>query len=106
MQKPQTSGKRLWLNLTPSLGERPQVTRVIYPPLLFHVNPVAAQTPKEYDMRRSNRQPSRRLTESDARDIKRRLRRGDMQSRIAADYDVNIGRISEINTGKKFASVK
>jgi hypothetical protein len=57
-------------------------------------------------MNRSNRQPSRRLTEIDARDIKRRLRRGDMQSRIAADFDVNIGRISEINTGKKFAGVK
>ena len=29
-----------------------------------------------------------------------------MQSRIAADFDVNGGRISEINTGKKFAEVR
>ncbi|PIL14302.1 hypothetical protein P775_26725 [Puniceibacterium antarcticum] len=29
-----------------------------------------------------------------------------MQSRIAADFDVNLGRISEINTGKKFADVR
>ena len=55
-------------------------------------------------MRNDNRRPSKRLTEKDAKDIKRRLKRGDMQSRIAADYDVNIGRISEIKTGKKFAS--
>lgn len=56
-------------------------------------------------MERDRRRPSKRLTEDDAKIIKRRLRRGDMQSRIAADFDVNIGRISEINTGKKFGEV-
>ncbi|WP_333829875.1 hypothetical protein [Pararhodobacter sp.] len=54
-------------------------------------------------MRNDNRRPSRRLSEQDAKIIKDRLKQGDMQSRIAADFDVNIGRISEINTGKKFA---
>ncbi len=54
----------------------------------------------------SNRKPSKRLTCADARIIKKRLKNGDMQSRIAADFDVNIGRISEINTGKKFAEVR
>ncbi|MEO9780434.1 MAG: hypothetical protein ABJH07_09510 [Sedimentitalea sp.] len=57
-------------------------------------------------MRNDNRRPSRRLTEDDAKIIKKRLYAGDMQSRIAADFDVNIGRISEINTGKKFAHVQ
>jgi hypothetical protein len=56
-------------------------------------------------MRNDNRRPSKRLTETDAEIIKNRLENGDMQSRIAADFDVNIGRISEINTGKKFAHV-
>jgi hypothetical protein len=56
-------------------------------------------------MTRSNRQPSKRLTEADAKIIKYRLKLGDMQSRIAADFDVNSGRISEINTGKTFAHV-
>ena len=56
-------------------------------------------------MRNDNRRPSRRITDEDAKIIKDRLRRGDMQSRIAADFDVNIGRISEINTDKTFAHV-
>ena len=56
-------------------------------------------------MKNDNRRPSKRLTEKDAKIIKQRLRRGDMQSRIAADYDVNAGRISEINTGKAFAHI-
>jgi hypothetical protein len=55
-------------------------------------------------MTNDRRRPSRRLTEKDAKEIKRRLRRGDFQSRIAADFDVNIGRISEIKTGKTFAN--
>lgn len=57
-------------------------------------------------MRNDNRRPSKRLTEADAKIIKDRLKRGDMQSRIAADFDVNGGRISEINTGKAFAHVQ
>ncbi|WP_180287585.1 hypothetical protein [Puniceibacterium antarcticum] len=57
-------------------------------------------------MRNDNRRPSKKLTAEDAKVIKERLKRGDMQSRIAADFDVNLGRISEINTGKKFADVR
>ena len=52
-----------------------------------------------------HRRPSRRLTEADAAIIKTRLRDGEFQNRIAADYDVNSGRISEINTGKRFRHV-
>ena len=56
-------------------------------------------------MKNDNRRPSRKLTQQDAKIIKDRLKQGEMQSRIAADFDVNIGRISEINTGKTFAHV-
>ncbi len=51
------------------------------------------------------RRPSRRLTPHDAAIIKMRIRKGELFSRIAADFDVNQGRISEINTGKRFAEV-
>lgn len=37
--------------------------------------------------------------------IKLRLNRGELQHRIAADFDLNPGRISEINTGKRFSDV-
>lgn len=42
-----------------------------------------------------------RLSETVIREILERLRRGDYQHDIAADYGVNQGRISEINTGKR-----
>ncbi len=51
------------------------------------------------------RKPSRKLTAFDAAIIKKRLRLGELQSRIAADFDVNGGRISEINTGLRFGEV-
>jgi predicted XRE-type DNA-binding protein len=51
------------------------------------------------------RKPSRKLTEADAAQIKKLLQQREIQSRIAAQFDVNGGRISEINTGKKFAEV-
>ena len=41
------------------------------------------------------------LSDDAIRDIWQRLRAGDMQHDIAADYGVNAGRISEINTGKR-----
>jgi|TARA_R110002096_G_scaffold148727_3_gene309784 hypothetical protein len=43
-----------------------------------------------------------KLTPRDVAAIKARLRRGEYQHRIAADYDLNQGRISEIATGKRF----
>ena len=51
------------------------------------------------------RQPSRKLTEEDAAVIKKRLKLGEFQNRIAADFDVNPGRIAEIKTGKLFPHV-
>lgn len=37
--------------------------------------------------------------------IKRRLLDGEMQHLIAADYRINQGRVSEINTGKRGAGI-
>ncbi len=45
------------------------------------------------------------LSDEDVAEIKLRLGRGDHQHRIAADYDLNQGRISEINTGQRFADI-
>ncbi len=44
-----------------------------------------------------------KLTPRDVAAIKARLRRGEYQHRIAADYDLNQGRISEIASGKRFS---
>jgi hypothetical protein len=52
------------------------------------------------------RKPSKRLTEQDIIDIKRRIRSKEFLNRIAADYDVNPGRISEIKTGKAWPNIK
>jgi hypothetical protein len=50
------------------------------------------------------RQP---LTREDAALVKGMLQRGDIQSEIAAYFGgANSGRISEINTGQRFADVK
>lgn len=38
-------------------------------------------------------------------EIKKRIREGEFVNRIAADFDVNPGRISEIKTGRRFAEV-
>jgi hypothetical protein len=55
--------------------------------------------------RRGFRSPSRNLTSDDAAIIKARILMGEFLHRIAADFDVNPGRISEIKTGKRFAEV-
>ncbi len=47
----------------------------------------------------SMRMPCHRLTFNEAVEIQNRLMDREFQSRIAADYDVNIGRISEVKTG-------
>lgn len=44
---------------------------------------------------------AKHLTAQDIADIKARLRRGEYQHDIAADYGLNQGRISEIKTGKR-----
>lgn len=48
-------------------------------------------------MAKDIRNPSYRLTFSDAVEIWLRLWRGEFQNRIAAAYDVNPGRINEIS---------
>lgn len=48
----------------------------------------------------------KKLNPKDVITIKKRLKRGDHQHDIAADYALNQGRISEINTGKRFADIK
>ena len=53
----------------------------------------------------SVRNPSRKIRPEDVPQIKRRILRGEFLNRIAADYDVNPGRISEIKTGRKFPEI-
>ena len=53
----------------------------------------------------SRREPSYRIQPRDVPIIKKRILHGDFVNRIAADYDVNPGRISEIKTGYKFADI-
>ena len=48
----------------------------------------------------------RRLTEEDAALAKAMILRGDPLHDIASWFGVNPGRISEINTGKRFADVQ
>lgn len=52
-----------------------------------------------------NRRPSPKLNSVVAAIIKKRINSGEFLHRIAADFDVNPGRISEIKTGKRFAEV-
>ncbi len=49
--------------------------------------------------------PSYRIQPKDVPVIKKRIQQGEFLNRIAADYDVNPGRISEIKTGHKFADI-
>jgi hypothetical protein len=51
------------------------------------------------------RTPSYHITSADVPDIKKRILRGDFLNRIAADYDVNPGRIGEIKKGYRFADI-
>lgn len=46
------------------------------------------------------------LTHHDVSIIKARLLKGEFQHCIAADYDLNQGRICEIAKGKRFAHVR
>ncbi len=49
---------------------------------------------------------SRHLTLSDAIEILKRRSAGEAQHKIAADYEVNQGRISEILSGKRFPAAR
>ncbi|AQS88172.1 hypothetical protein [Neoasaia chiangmaiensis] len=48
------------------------------------------------------RQPSRKLTEHEAVIIINRIKGREFQNRIAADFDVNPGRISDIKMGRLY----
>lgn len=48
---------------------------------------------------------AKQLTAQDIADIKVRLRQGEYQHHIAADYGLNQGRVSEINTGKRGVTI-
>ena len=50
--------------------------------------------------------PSYRLTFQDAINIWRRFWQGDYQHRIAADYDVNPGRVNEVLKGRRHKGSK
>lgn len=58
-----------------------------------------------YEKSSGIRRPSRQLTPTEVGLIKKRIRKGEFLNRIAADFDVNPGRISEIKTGKRFSDV-
>lgn len=51
------------------------------------------------------RNPSYHIKPTDVPFIKKRIIDGDFLNRIAADYDVNPGRISEIKSGQRFAEI-
>jgi hypothetical protein len=51
------------------------------------------------------RKPSYRITPRDVPFIKKRIREGEFLNRIAADYDVNPGRIAEIKKGDRYADI-
>lgn len=51
------------------------------------------------------RRPSKRIDPRDVPIIKKRILQGEFLNRIAADYDVNPGRISEIKSGQKYPLV-
>jgi hypothetical protein len=51
------------------------------------------------------RKPSYTIKPTDVPIIKKRIREGDFLNRIAADYDVNPGRISEIKSGRRYGNI-
>lgn len=57
-------------------------------------------------MAKNNRKPSKKLTKDDAEAIIQRIATREYLNRIAADFDVNPGRISEIKNGKRFPDLQ
>ena len=51
------------------------------------------------------RVPSYRIKPTDVPIIKRRILMGEFLNRIAADYDVNPGQISEIKSGARYPEI-
>ena len=56
-----------------------------------------------FDQNRNNR--NTKLTVADVKVIKQRLRNGELQRVIAADYNVGKGAINDINCGRNWANV-
>lgn len=52
------------------------------------------------------RRPSRRLTPDDAVQVWLRHWRGEYQHRIAADYDVNPGRVNDVLKGRLYPETR
>jgi hypothetical protein len=55
--------------------------------------------------RGEGRKPSYRIKPADVPFIKKRILTGEFLNRIAADYDVNPGRIAEIKKGHRYAEI-
>jgi len=53
----------------------------------------------------NGRNPSYRIQPTDVPAIKKRILQGEFLHRIAADYDVNPGRIAEIKKGHRYADI-
>jgi hypothetical protein len=56
-------------------------------------------------MQKTIRKPSKKLTPYEAAIIKALLQQGHFQNRIAAYFDINPGRVSEIKTGQRFSHI-
>ena len=52
-------------------------------------------------MSENQRRPSKRLSFDDAIQVWKRYRGGEFQNRIAADFDVNPGRVNEVLKGNR-----
>jgi len=56
---------------------------------------------RNFEMEHAVRKPSHKLTFEEAVQVHLMIWGGELQSRIAAFFDTNSGRISEVNTGKR-----
>jgi hypothetical protein len=98
-KKATDSCKRLWLVTIAVGGDRSVSTRVYYSYLIIFVNP-SGLIIWRLDVKNDVRRPSKNLTFRQAVEIWQRILQGEFQNRIAADYDVNPGRISDIKMGR------
>ncbi|MFS8184214.1 hypothetical protein ACMG4P_22055 [Pseudovibrio denitrificans] len=60
---------------------------------------------KDIELEEAIRRPSRKIPVSEVPIIKKRILLGEYLNRIAADYDVNPARISEIKNGHRHAGI-
>ena len=79
--------------------------------LPFSINKCGFRNMKENGMKHESTmltpyRRSPRLTREMASQIKQRLAKGISQHDIAAEFGINQGRVSEVNTGRRFAEVR